>query len=68
MFDPSIVSINKIPSLLLVCVADEAGLCLTRPQGYKTFFMLNSTEHAIYPAHKYSNANCWHVNIFEQDK
>ena len=22
------------------------------PQGYKTFFMLNSTEHEIYPAHK----------------
>ena len=24
-----------------------------RPQGYKTFLMLNSTEHEIYPAHKY---------------
>ena len=23
-----------------------------RPQGYKTFFMLNSTLHEIYPAHK----------------
>ena len=23
-----------------------------RPQGYKTFFMLNSTEHKIYHAHK----------------
>ena len=22
------------------------------PQGYKTFFMLNSAEHEIYPAHK----------------
>ena len=22
------------------------------PQGYKTFFMLNSTEHEIFPAHK----------------
>ena len=24
----------------------------TRPQGYKTFFILNSAEHEIYPAHK----------------
>ena len=24
----------------------------TRPQGYKTFFMLNSAEHKIYLAHK----------------
>ena len=24
----------------------------TRPQGYKTFFMLNSTEHLIFHAHK----------------
>ena len=23
-----------------------------RPRGYKTFFMLNSTEHEIFPAHK----------------
>ena len=27
------------------------------PQGYKTFFMLNSNEHEIYPAHKCLNAN-----------
>ena len=24
-----------------------------RPRGYKTFFMLNSVEHGIFPAHKY---------------
>ena len=24
---------------------------LSRPRGYKTFFMLNSTEHEIFPAH-----------------
>ena len=23
------------------------------PRGYKTFFMLNSVEHEIFPAHKY---------------
>ena len=25
----------------------------SRAQGYKTFFMLNSAEHEIYPAHKF---------------
>ena len=25
---------------------------LIRPRGYKTFFMLNSTEYEIFPAHK----------------
>ena len=39
------------------------------PQGYKTFSMLNSAEHEIYPAHKCYNANnCWHFIIYEQDK
>ena len=39
------------------------------PQGYKTFFMLNSTEHEIFPAHKCYNANnCWHFNIYEWGK
>ena len=28
-------------------------LVATRPRGYKTFFMLNSVEHEIFPAHKY---------------
>ena len=37
----------------------------TRPRGYKFFFMLNSTEHEIIPAHKCKNANnCWHFNIY----
>ena len=27
------------------------------PGGYKNFFMLNSAEHEIYPAHKCQNAN-----------
>ena len=26
--------------------------CQARPRGYKTFFILNSAEHDIYPAHK----------------
>ena len=29
-----------------------SGPIILRPQGYKTFFMLNSAEHKIYPAHK----------------
>ena len=29
----------------------------SRPQGYKTFFMLNSAEHEILSANKYENAN-----------
>ena len=40
-----------------------------KPRGYKTFFMLNSIEHESFPAHKCSNANnCWHFNIYEQEK
>ena len=31
--------------------------CLTMLQGYKTFSMLNSTEHEIHRAHKCYNAN-----------
>ena len=27
-------------------------LGISRPRGYKTFFMLNSTEHETFPAHK----------------
>ena len=41
---------------------------LIRPRRHKNF-MLNSTEHEIYHAHKCSNANkCWHSNIYLQDK
>ena len=37
-------------------------------RGYKTFFMLNSAEHEIFPAHKCLNANnCWNFNIYEQE-
>ena len=39
------------------------------PRGYKTFFMLNSVEHEIFPAQKYENAkNCWHFNSYEREK
>ena len=39
------------------------------PEIIKLFFMLNSTEHEIFPAHKCENANnCWHFNIYEKGK
>ena len=45
--------------LLLRTVGGEGELekyhDLTRPQGYKTFFVLNSSEHEILHAHKYKN-------------
>ena len=35
----------------------------------KNFFMLNLTEHEIYPAHQCYNANnFWHFNIYKHDK
>ena len=34
------------------CGFGSAYIIATRPRGYKTFFMLNSTEHGIFPAHK----------------
>ena len=32
--------------------------------GCKTFFMLNSAEHEIYPALGVKMPNCWHFNIY----
>ena len=38
---------------------------VTRPRGYKTFFMLNSAEREIFSANKYENANnSWHFHIY----
>ena len=46
-----------------------SSLKQTWVRGYKTFIVLNSTEHEIFPAYKCSNANnCWHFNIYEQEK
>ena len=42
--------INKCPDRAATTTSDSWTL------SYKTFFMLNSAEHGIYPAHKYSNA------------
>ena len=39
----------------------------TWPRGFKTFSMLNSGEHEIYPAHKCLNAyNGWAFNVYGQ--
>ena len=35
--------------LIIPPVSPESAF---RPRGYKTFFMLNSIEHEIFPAHK----------------
>ena len=37
--------------------------CQTLPGGYKTVFMLNSTQHEIHSAHF-----CWHFYIYQQNK
>ena len=40
---------------------------LSRPRGYKTFFMLDSAKHEIFSANKYENANnSWHFHIYKQ--
>ena len=46
----------------------ELGLhSLLGPRGNKTFFMLNSTEHEMFSAHNYENANnIWHFHSYEQ--
>ena len=37
-------------------ITENVSLCnKTWPQGYKSFFMLNSVEHEILNAHKYKN-------------
>ena len=36
---------------------------LAWPEGFKTFFIINSTEHEIYQAHK-----CYNANIYQHDK
>ena len=41
------------------------ALLHTKPQGYKTIFMLSSTEHESFSANKYENANNnWHFHIY----
>ena len=56
----------KVSRLMLACVAVQAGLTfhLVWPRGYKTFLMLNSAEHEISTAHKYSNSqNQWNFQV-----
>ena len=39
----------------LVSLDDARKGHITRPRGYKTFFVLNSVEHEILNAHRYKN-------------
>ena len=57
--------IKLVKALLLVIIEAASVSFEVRPRGYKTFFMLNSTEHKIYHAQKcYKANNCWHLNIY----
>ena len=44
-----VIQSNKVTNL------DSTNLLsdVARPRGYKTFFMLNSADHEIHPAHKW---------------
>ena len=51
--------------ILLINVKMSTIVGILTAQGYKTFSMLDSAEHEIYPAHKWQNANnCWHFIIY----
>ena len=44
---------NTMPIVKRISKVSQNEHChSTRPRGYKDFFMLNSTKHEIYPAHK----------------
>ena len=43
---------NYSMSALLPNLCNMMINCWARPRGYKTFFMLNSNKHVIFPAHK----------------
>ena len=43
------LSLYKMPEIIISSKSDQM---MPMPRGYKTFFMLNSTEHEIYTAHK----------------
>ena len=48
--------VAKGTTRLCILVSDNAReVFFTLPQGYKTFFMLNSVEYEILNAHKYEN-------------
>ena len=51
---------------MLINFVVDADVGRVGPQGYKTFFMLNSAEHEIFSPNKYENANknCWHFHIY----
>ena len=47
--------LQELPNVYIVAVLPLlSGIAYnrSRPRGYKTFFMVNSTEHEIFPAYK----------------
>ena len=54
----------RLDEFELACSAE-----LSTQTSLKKYFVLNSAEHEIIPAHKYLNANnSLHFSIFEQEK
>ena len=49
MLSMHVESIGKLSCFSVIFYKEDQ---LSRPRGYKTFFMLNSVEHEIFPAHK----------------
>ena len=51
----------------IICLAENTvmrHLFWVSPQGYKTFFTLNLSEHETFSVNKYENANnSWHFYI-----
>ena len=45
--------LQELPNVYIVAVLPLlSGIARSRPRGYKSFFMLNLTEHEIFPAYK----------------
>ena len=59
---------QHLDSIVALCMMDQrlsiplSATLDTWPRRYKTFFVLNLSEHKIYHAH------CWHFNIYQHDK
>ena len=50
---------NEVSLKTRVALLIRLDLEQIRPRGYKSFFMLNSAEHEISPAHKCLNASSY---------
>ena len=61
--------LDFLVTILVRLILGRRSHMLSWARSYKTFFMLNSAEHELFPAHKSLNANNWlHFNIYEHKK